>query len=89
MALLLFGETRVWFLVQQSPFRGEEVLLPGHHGHGLAHQESSMTISKSLFQDKLLAKSRQRREEQSSEAAVNAVGSSLHSRVLQISRQGV
>ena len=46
-------------------FRGKEVLLPRHHGQGLAHQESSSTISEPLFQDKLLAKSRQWREEQS------------------------
>ena len=34
---------------------------------GLAHQESSSTISEPLFKDKLLAKSRQWREEQSPE----------------------
>ena len=74
----------VCLLVKQSSFRGKEVLLPRHHGHGLAHQESSLTISEPLFQDKLLAKSRQWREEQSPEAAVGAVGSSFHPRVPQI-----
>ena len=82
--LLDLGAGLVCLLVKQSSFRGKEVLLPRHHGHGLAHQESSLTISEPLFQDKLLAKSRQWREEQSPEAAVGAVGSSFHPRVPQI-----
>ena len=83
-AFLALSAGLVCLLVKQSSFRGKEVLLPRHHGQGLAHQESSSTISEPLFQDKLLAKSRQWREEQSPEAAVGAVGCSFHSRVPQI-----
>ena len=57
--LLALGAGLTYLLVKQSSFRGKEVLLPRHDGNGLAHQEFSSTISESLFQDKLLAKSRQ------------------------------
>ena len=47
---LVTSEVRlVCLVIEQSPFRGKKVLLPRHHGHGLAHQESSPTIPKSLF----------------------------------------
>ena len=82
--LRALGAGLVCLLFKQSYFRGKEVLLPRHDGHGLAHQESSSTISEPLFQDKLLAKSRQWREEQLPEAAVGAVGCSLHPCVPQI-----